>query len=212
MISTNHPTDGSQESFFDVLQRQDELGAVIRAHFQIDARLQRVVESLTPHARELPDLRYEQKARLAVALGLDARMLPALQMLSHLRDSAARYFDAGLTDAAVNQLFGLLAKDDREAVLRVHRERTGADGSYQQASVLQRFIAIAAIVEQFLAAAAVGPRGTAAAAEEDDAEPDAADQPEIITFEWSAPALAPHRAHDFSNSDALYSYLTARDR
>jgi len=211
MIYTQQPTDaGSEASFFDVLQRQDELGAVIRSHFQIDARLQRVLESLTPQAGELPDLRYDQKARLAVALGLDPRMLPAVQMLGHLRDSAAKYFDAGLTDAAVNQLFGLLAKNDREAVLRVHRERAGG-GSYQQASVLQRFIAIAAIVDQFLAAAEVSPRGGDAANEED-AEPDAAAQAEVVTFEWSAPATAPHPARDFSNADALYSYLIASDQ
>ena len=192
----------SDRSCFEVLHAHDELGALIRAHFQLEARLQRVVEWLTPHPRELPDLRYEQKAHVAVALGLDPRMLPAIKMLGHLRDNAVKYFDACLTDAAVNQLFGLLAKEDREAVLQLHRERAGSESVYQQASALQRFIAIAAIVDQFLQAAVAEARGIAVTSDED--------HPEVVTFEWSAPP--PRRAHDFATSEALYSYLIARDR
>jgi hypothetical protein len=211
MTSIGQPTQqASEQSCFDVLQGLDDLGAVIRAQFQIEARLQRVVESLTPHSRELPELRYEQKAHVAVALGLDARMLPAVQMLGHLRDNAVKYFDAGLSEAAVNQLFGLLAREDREAVLNLHRERLGDDAAYQQAPALQRFIAIAAIVDQFLVAAVVEARGMAEISPEQHLDADSEDHPEVITFEWSAPP--PRRAHDFATSEALYSYLTARDR
>ena len=209
MTSSDQPTDASPDpTCFAALQEQDELGAVIRAHFQIEARLQRVVEALTPHARKLPDLRYEQKAHLAVALGLDARMLPAVQMLGHLRNRAVRYFKAGLTDTVVNQLFGLLVKDDRAAVLSMHRERARTDCAYQQAPPLQRFIAIAAIVDQFLEAAVAEARGSGAA-EQSEAEFEAEDQPGVFAFEWSASAL--HHGREFASSEALYAYLTARD-
>jgi hypothetical protein len=209
MTSSDQPKPASPDrSCFDLLQSQDELGALIRAHFQIDARLQRVLEALTPHPRQLPDLCYQQRAHLAVALGLDCRMLPVIQMLGHLRNRAARYFSAGLTDTTVNQLFGLLGKDDRAAVLAMHRERAGSDCVYQQAPPLQRFIVIAAIVDQFLAAAIAEAGGKSAAAASGELESDE-DQPGVIAFEWSASAL--HHARDFASSEALYSYLTVRD-
>lgn len=197
-----------QVGLLDELQRHDAVGAVVRAHFEIDVRLQRAVESLTLRPKELPELRYAQKARLAVALGLNTSVLPAVQMLGHLRDGAAVYRDAGLTDAAVNQLFGLLARHDREAVLRLHAHR--CSGAFQEATALQRFNTVVAIIDSSLATSIAAV--SAALLSDEDADPDAATQAEVVSFEWSPPPAAspPQRPRDLSN-EALYSYLTAGD-
>ncbi len=219
-----NPTDDSQESFLTVLQQQDALGAVIRAHFHIDACLQRVLESRVHSPEELPRLKYAQKARMVVALGVDGRMLPVMQMLGRLHENAGRYVDAGVTDTAVNQLFGVLAKEDREAVLQLVREQAG-EGAYHDFAPLQRFTAIVAVIESFLAAAfapanvlastlastIVSTPGSPAAPDQEEPVPGAESSAEVVTFEWSAPAPPRRRASDFASREALYSWLTASD-
>lgn len=208
MIPANPMHD--RVSLLDELQRHDAVGAVVRAHFEIDRALQRAVESLTLRPKELPQLRYEQKARLAVALGLEASVLPAVLMLGQLREGAALSQDAGVTDSTVNQLFGLLARQDREAVLRLHAQR-GSGSAYQQATALQRFIIIIAIIDASLATSVAATRASLGS-DADDVEPDPANQPEVVSFEWSPPPAAntAQRPRDLS-TEALYSYLTAGD-
>jgi hypothetical protein len=73
--------------FFDVLRGEDPLGAVVRAHIHVEARLNLVLEALTPRPNDLPKLRFEQRAKLAVALGLDDTILPALIERGRIRNA-----------------------------------------------------------------------------------------------------------------------------
>jgi hypothetical protein len=191
--------DDSNSAFLARLQTQDALGALLHAHFQAEVRLQQVLEWCTPHDRELPELSYEQKARLAVTLGLDGGVLPVLQMLDRLRHNAIRHFDAGLTEPVINQLFGLLEKRHREEVLQRH-------AGYAQAAPLARFNVIAAVIDAVLAAAC---RQVLRVEPAERAEHAQAEAEEVITFEWSAPV--PRHPRDFASKDALFSWLTVRD-
>ena len=192
----------THEAFFIALQTQDALGALIRAHFQIEAHLQRVLTRDLQGAEGLPtlitSLSYEQKVRLTVALGMHPRVLQPLVLLGQLRDAAVKSPEPGLSDAALEQLFGLLAKPEREAVLAWHGKCT-AGVPFRQAQPLQRFNVIATVLHAFMAAedAARGDHSTD--------EPD-----EVVTFEWSAPAPARH-VRDFASREALYSWLIASD-
>jgi hypothetical protein len=179
---------------------QDPLGALIRAQFQIEARLQRVLERRLPRPEEMPPLSYEHRLRVAVALGMPVRAVPALLRLGQLRDRAVRSLDAGLTAPQVDELFGLLAKSERTAVLAWHQERAGDDGQWHAVAALQRFNLIATVL--YAALAGEG----AAASSSNGTEPI-----EVVTFEWSAPASVPRRARDFSSQEALYSWLTVSD-
>jgi hypothetical protein len=199
------PECDSRESLFTVLQTQDALGALIRAQFQIEARLQRALEQHMRRAEELPPLIYQHKVRLAVALGMQSRIVPPLLLLGQLRDNAVRALAPLLDDAAVDQLFGVLAKPEREAVLAWHRERTQIDGSFHDSPALQRFNVIAAVLHDSLAESESTP-SSSAGIPGNPPEPD-----EVVTFEWSAPAPAPRRARDFSSKEALYSWLIVSD-
>ena len=193
--------DHSNESLFTVLQMQDPLGALIRAQFHIEARLQRVLEQHVPSPQELPLLSYQHKLRLVVALGLHGRAFPALRRLGQLREAAVKSLDAGLTDAAVDELFGLLGKPERGAVLTWHHQHTHTEGALHEVAALQRFNLIATVLYATLAGeGAAASTGT-----------NATESNEVVTFEWSAPAPPPRRARDFSSQEALYSWLIASD-
>jgi hypothetical protein len=191
--------DRTHEAFLTALQMQDALGALLRTHFQLEAGVLRALEQRVPRAQELPPLTYEHKLRLTVALGMHVRIVPALLMVGQLHEQAGRCMHAGLDDAAVDQLFGVLAKPEREAVLAWH-ERTRAAGVWHEAPALQRFNLIATVLH-----AALLERVPARSSQPPGVEPD-----EVVTFEWSAPAPPP-RARDFASKEALYSWLIASD-
>jgi hypothetical protein len=182
-----------------VLQTQDALGALIRAQFQIEARLQRVLEQHMRRAEELPPLTYQQKVRLAAALGMQSRIVPALLLLGQLREEAVRSLQGLVDEAAVDQLFGVLAKPEREAVLAW---RTHPEGSFRDAPSLQRFNVIAAVLYTSLAEREATSGSSAQVSSSPELD-------EVVTFEWSAPA--PRRARDFSSKEALYSWLIVSD-
>lgn len=196
MTPTNDHTPGSDShvSLFTELQTQDVLGALIRAQFRIEARLQHVLEQHMRRAEELPPLNYQHKVRLAVAFGMQSGIAPALLLVGQLRDNAVKSLDGLLDDAAVDQLFGVLAKPEREAVLAWRTDT----GSFRDVPSLQRFNIIAAALYTSL------PQSQAAAAGSSEAN-------EVVTFEWSAPAPAPRRARDFASKEALYSWLIVSD-
>jgi len=194
--------DHAPEAFLTVLQMQDALGALVRAQFQLEARLQRVLEQHVQRVLELPPLIYEHKLRLAVALGMQTSIVPALLMVGQMHEQATRSLDAGLDSVAVDRLFGLLAKPEREAVLAWH-ERRRSEGSFREAAPLQRFNLIAAVLHAALLESAAVSSG----------QPGATQVNEVVTCEWSAPALGPtpRRARDFASREALYSWLIVSD-
>jgi hypothetical protein len=57
------------DEFMRALFAEDELGAVIRAHILIEAQVNGIIEGLVFDPTNLPNLRFEQRARLLVALG-----------------------------------------------------------------------------------------------------------------------------------------------
>lgn len=144
----------TDEAFFDALRGEDALGAVVRAHIHIEARLQRVLEALTPHPKHLPSLRYEQQVKLAVALGLDERILTALTKLGNIRNSFAHRLDVTLTDATVDDLFASLSEKDRETILNAYKstkEQLGLEWpAYENIDARQRFVTIAVALDKFL--------------------------------------------------------------
>jgi hypothetical protein len=198
MTPTN---DHTHVSLLTELQTQDVLGALIRAQFRIEAGLQRVLEQHMRRAEELPPLTYQHKVRLAVAFGMQSGIAPALLLVGQLRDNAVKSLDALLDDTAVDQLFGVLARPEREAVLAWRTD----SGSFRDVPSLQRFNIIAAVLYTSL------PQSEAAAGASTGAAASSSESNEVVTFEWSAPAPAPRRARDFGSKEALYSWLIVSD-
>lgn len=144
----------TDEAFLAALQGEDALGAVVRAHIHLEARLQLVIEALTPHPAHLPNLRYEQRVKLAVALGLDERILPALTKLGHIRNAFGHRLDVALTDATVNDLFGSLSDTDKQTILDGFKKTNEQFAlnlpAFNNLEARQKFIMIAIALDKLL--------------------------------------------------------------
>ena len=83
---------------------EDILGVVVRTHIHIEARLNALLEIAVPHPSLLPNLRYEQRLRLACALGLHERWFKQLKLLGDIRNKFGHRIDADLTEEMVSGL------------------------------------------------------------------------------------------------------------
>ena len=144
------------DAFYDALMAEDPLGAVVRAHIHIEARLNHVLKALTPHPKHLPSLRYEQQVKLAVALGLNESILPALSKLGQIRNAFAHKLDVTLTEAMVDELFSLLPVKDQEIIIegcKATQDQLGTDVpcyEYRKMDARLKFIVIALALDKYL--------------------------------------------------------------
>ena len=145
----------TDDVFFDSLRGEDQLGAVVRAHIHIEARLNQVLEALTPHPKHLPNLRYEQRLRLAVALGLSESFLSPLKILGDIRNAFGHRLDVTLAPDMVDRLFNSFTPEDRATIREAYaatQSQLAADGMppLEQADARVRFIMIAVAIDKYL--------------------------------------------------------------
>jgi hypothetical protein len=149
------PALASDDQFFQALRAEDPLGAVVRAHIHIEARLNQVLDALVMYPEHLPNLRFEQRARLAVSLGLDERILAPLNKLGHIRNAFAHRLDVTLTDAMVNELFGAFSEEDQEIIVQAYNvthTNLNMQGMppYEKTDARHKFITMAVALDKFL--------------------------------------------------------------
>ena len=106
----------SSDELHKALMGEDELGIVLRAHFHVEAAVDRLTKAMLRHPRHLPKLRYEQKAKLACAIGLDESIFPPLKELGDLRNSFGHQVGAKLTVGGVRKLFDSFSPADRKVI------------------------------------------------------------------------------------------------
>jgi hypothetical protein len=107
------PLSPDEEAFLEALLSEDELGVVVRAHIHIEARLNELVENLVLRPALLPRLRYEQRARLACALGLVEEIFQPLKILGDIRNQFSHKLDTKLTPAMVQALHDAIPDRNR---------------------------------------------------------------------------------------------------
>lgn len=108
----------SQDEFHDALMGEDELGVVLRSHFYIEAELDALINALLEFPNECPRLRYEQKVKLACALGLDRTASPPLKELGNLRNTFGHEIGARLTDGMLDKLFDSFTVEDQALIIQ----------------------------------------------------------------------------------------------
>jgi len=145
----------SDDAFFDALRAEDPLGAVVRAHIHLEARLSLVIEALTPDPQHLPRLRFEQRAKLAVALGLHERILPALIKLGDIRNAFSHRLDVTLTDEMANELYEAFSQDDKEIIVQAQQTTSAQfpdEGlpAFEESDARSKFIMMAVALDKFL--------------------------------------------------------------
>jgi hypothetical protein len=143
------------DKFHDSLMGEDELGVVLRAHFYIEAEIEALIAALIPFPSELPRLRYEQKLKLACALGFDGSAFPPLKALGDLRNSFGHQIGAHLTSAMVRTLFDSFTAEDQAIVLAGYNKSRTQLGdelpSFEDLGPKDSFVVIAVTLHKMLA-------------------------------------------------------------
>lgn len=149
-------TPASDETFFQALRGEDPLGAVVRAHIHVEARVNQVLSALTPHPSHIPtNLRYEQRVRMAIALGLDKEILCPLTILGCIRNEFAHSLDVTLTDAMVERLWQSFSNEiqeaAREAYKNIHAQlNLSGKPEFKKADAQVRFAIMAVLIDKYL--------------------------------------------------------------
>ena len=143
-----------EDEFTRVLFAEDELGAVIRAHIMIEAQMNEIVEGLVFDPRNLPNLRFEQRVPLLIALGAAEDLLGPLSELGRIRNAFGHRIDTKLTEAMVDKWFNSFSEGDRAMMERAN-EKTRTDLGQPPAKLAQhdaksKFILIAVGLRQIL--------------------------------------------------------------
>lgn len=146
---------GIDDGFLKALLGEDQLGMVVRAHIHIEARLNAVIDLLVPHPSLLPRLRYEQRARLACALGLKEEAFPPLKVLGDIRNRFGHKLDTTLTEGMVDELYKAFSEEDRAVIMESYTatnkrlgEKMPAD--FSKLSPRDKFLMMAVGLEKLL--------------------------------------------------------------
>ncbi len=117
-MSTKPPISSTLDDFTKVLNGEDELGAVIRAHIHIEALLLELLGLLVKDEEALKRLNHEfsQSVDLAIALGLGPEHAKGLRAFGNLRNEFAHNLNSKLSDSRINSLYESLSSKDKGIV------------------------------------------------------------------------------------------------
>lgn len=133
------PWEGSeeQEDFHEALEREDDLGAVIRAHVVIDNLVATMIQGELANPKAIRLETFEVKVKLAEALGLiDERQRGALLRFNKIRNRFGHTLAKDLDDDEVEQFLNTLPGIGRKPIDDQKFEKKG--DKFRAACVLLR--------------------------------------------------------------------------
>jgi hypothetical protein len=106
------------------LRKEDALGTVVRAQTHIECELRRFIESraASPKYVKYDELDLGGMARLALILGLDDELKPALSALGALRNKFARSLDAKFGQQEANNFYNSLGPNLKSLMREIYSE------------------------------------------------------------------------------------------
>lgn len=136
------------------LGREDEMGAVVRAHIRLESIVFHFVEALLPASAHIKrmNLDYDGYVSLALALGLDEQYGPSLRAMGSLRNKFAHRISTTLDTSTVNNLYTSLRPEDKQQVqvsfarIRAQHESVQVVTKYSELSPKDQFQLIAVIL------------------------------------------------------------------
>lgn len=154
------------EDFIGVLNGEDELGAVIRAHIHIEALLLELLRLLVKDEEALRklNLEFSQSVDLAIALGLGPEHAKGLRAFGKLRNEFAHDLNSQLSDGRINNLYESLSTTDKEVVQRAYARTNSQLGisppSFKDLTPKEKFVLIAVALRGMLQGALLDVRKT----------------------------------------------------
>jgi hypothetical protein len=108
-----HDLEERTRRFYSALEGEDDLGVVLRANIYVEHELREYVSKLAPRPEHIrfSDYDYNGLVALALALGLDAELKPALSAIGNLRNKFAHQIDMNLTRHEAENVYNSLSPE-----------------------------------------------------------------------------------------------------
>lgn len=155
-MSTDQPAGFTIDEFMEVLNGEDELGAVIRAHIHIEALLLELLGLLVKDEEALRklNLEFSQSVDLAIALGLGPEHAKGLRAFGKLRNEFAHDLNSKLSDTRINNLYESLSAADKEVMQQAYARTNSQLGvsppSFRNLTSKEKFVLIAVALRAML--------------------------------------------------------------
>ena len=119
----------TEQQFITDLQREDDVGLVLRGHLHIEHQLIELISVLLPYAERCDwgKVSYRAKVELAHGYGLPADLKDLLERIGSIRNDFAHTLTASLSKQSALDLYNSLSA----------RLRDGLKGSYQAMGIGQ---------------------------------------------------------------------------
>jgi hypothetical protein len=116
------------DAFLNSLLTQDDLGLVVRAHLHIEHELREFIISAAPSPGQVKatELDFDSTVRLALVLGLDSELKPALNAIGNLRNKFAHRLNMTLGEMLSKNLSETLTSRSLSILKSGIRESTQA--------------------------------------------------------------------------------------
>ena len=146
----------TDSQFYEDLQNEDELGAVIRGHLHIEHALNEILNTQIPHFVYLDKLKldYEVKVALSVAMGLNKNYEKPLNGIALLRNKYAHRPGFVMTKTDTTNLYKSFASEDREIIQGAfgitNKQHNKEKMQFKALKPIDQFILLAVTVRQIL--------------------------------------------------------------
>ena len=155
--SNTYKVDGK---FHKILQGEDDLGVVIRAHIHIEQQLNELLGLLCYNFNSLEKkagLSYFKKVCLAEALGLMPEMSEILKSLGNLRNDFAHKPDMEIDNSNASRLYDAFSSDGKKILQHVYNvirrnSKNKISKSFKKLPSNDRFILLAVTIQSRLRA------------------------------------------------------------
>lgn len=150
------PAESTLDDFISVLNGEDELGAVIRAHIHIEALLLELLGLLVKDEVALRklNLEFSQTVDLAIALGLGPEHAKGLRAFGKLRNEFAHNLNSKLSASRIDNLYESLSTTDKEVVqlayVRTNSQLGVSPPSFKDLTPKEKFVLIAVALRGML--------------------------------------------------------------
>jgi len=146
MANIPNDQDARLATFIDALNSEDDLGMVVRAHIHIEHELREFVTSAAPRPDQVKFRDYDGALQLALVLGLDAKLKPALNAIGNLRNKFSHKLGMTLGSQEVNDLFGALSPQHKKMMQEMYKKQGGKNIQAAPIADRVRFVFITLVI------------------------------------------------------------------
>jgi hypothetical protein len=146
MPNISNEQDARIATFIDALNSEDDLGMVVRAHIHIEHELKEFVTAAAPRPDQVKFPDYDGTIRLALVLGLDATLKPALNAIGKLRNKFSHRLGMKLGSQEVNDLFAALSPQHQKMMQEIYKKQGGKNIQAAPIAERVRFVFITLVI------------------------------------------------------------------